>query len=274
MDLAGRSVLLTGGSRGLGPVIAEALAAQGAHLALTARSAEPMERVCESLRSAGARAVGFAADISRAEERERLVERVLEQFGHVDVLINNAGVEIEGAFVDLRWEEIQHTIEVNLSAPVHLTRLLLPQMLQRGEGHLVHVASLAGKAGVPYDAVYSGTKAALARWSDGLRRELAGSGVGVSVVSPGFVTEVGMFARFGMPPPPLVGSCTPRQVAVAVRDAIRHGRPDVIVNSLPMRPAIAAAELFPSLGDWLMRRLGVVSFQRRKVTTPPPPDSA
>ncbi len=73
-----------------------------------------------------------------------------------------------------------------------------------------------------------------------------------------------MFARSGLRPPALVGSCTPAQVADAVQDAIRHNRPDVIVNSLPMRPAIALAEMFPSLGDWLLRRIGVVEFQHRK----------
>lgn len=274
MNLSGRRVLLTGGSRGIGPVIAEALAREGAHLALAARSGQVLDQVAASLRASGARVESFAADLVQAEERERLVERVASVLGRIDVLVNNAAVENEGAFVDLSWETIQQTIEINLAAPVHLTRLVLPDMLKRSQGHVAHVASLAGKVGTPFDATYSGTKAALARWGEGLRREIAGSGVGVSTIFPGYVTELGMFSRSGLRAPLLVGSCTPRQVADAVRDAILHDRPDVIVNSLPLRPAIAMAEMFPTLGDWLLRKLGVTELQRRKLQARPPTATA
>ncbi|MBV9773716.1 MAG: SDR family NAD(P)-dependent oxidoreductase [Gemmatimonadetes bacterium] len=270
MDLSGRCVLLTGGSRGIGPVIAEALARRGAHLALTARSEEGLHRTLDALRPHGVRTIAIPADLAHAAERERVVARVLDEFGRVDVLLNNAGLETEGAFVELPWERLAETIEVNLTAPVHLTHLLLPQMLTRSQGHVVHVSSLAGKAAIPYAAMYSGTKAALARWSDGLRREIGASGVRISTVFPGFVTEQGMFARSGMQPPRLLGSCTPAQVAAAVVEAIESGRSEVVVNSLPVRPVVALGELFPSFADWALRRLGVTELQRRKVGAPPP----
>jgi short-subunit dehydrogenase len=138
-------------------------------------------------------------------------------------------------------------------------------MVERRRGHVVVISSLGGLAGTPYDAVYCGTKAALAHWTRGLRFELAGSGVGVSTIYPGYVTETGMFARFGVKPPWAVGSCTPAQVVGAVVDAVERGRNERIVNSRPMRPALALAALFPALGERLMRVLGVVDFQRRKV---------
>lgn len=263
--LSGKHVLLTGGSRGIGPVIAEALARRGAHLALAARSEKGLRHTCESLRSYGVETLAVPVDLGHATERQRLAKRVLDEFGRVDILINNAAIETEGAFLGIPWQTIHQTIEVNLAAPVHLTHLLLPHMLQYGEGHVIHISSIGGKAGTPYDAIYCGTKAALAEWSRGLRLELAHSGVHLSTIFPGYIVEVGMFARSGMQPPWLVGSCTPAQVAAAVVRVIEAPKPEVIVNSRPLRPAFALAELFPCVGDWIMRRIGIVEFQRRKV---------
>jgi len=263
--LSGRYVLLTGGSRGIGPVIADALARRGAHLALAARSADGLRDTCDALRSYGIRTLAVPVDLADATERQRLAERVLNEFDRIDVLVSNAAVENEGAFVQTPWPAVDQTIEVNLVAPIHLTHLLLPHMLRQGHGHVVHVSSIGGKLGVPYDAVYCGTKAALGEWSRGLRLELAQTGIHVSTILPGYVVGVGMFARFGMPPPWLMGSCTPAQVATAVVRAIEAPCPEVIVNSRPMRPVFALAQLFPRLGDWIIRRSGVAEFQRKKV---------
>jgi short-subunit dehydrogenase len=233
-----------------------------------------LERAGASLQPLKVKILTVRADLIHAPERQRLVSEVLREFGRIDVLINNAGIESEGRFLDLSWDRIEQTIAVNLSAPVHLTQLVLPQMLARSQGHVVHLASIAARVGVPYDAVYSGTKAALARWSEALRRELAGTGIHLSTVFPGYVTEVGMFARFGLRPPWLAGSCTPAEVAAGVLQAIERERTEVMVNSQPLRPALALIELFPSFGDWFMRRSGVLEFQRRKVNTQPRPDPA
>lgn len=262
--LAGKNVLLTGGSRGLGPHIAEHLARRGAHLALVARSASALEEVAGRLRALGVRAVPVAADLATAEGRQAAVEATLAALGEIDVLVNNAGLESEGAFLRLPWAELRATVEINLLAPLELAHLLLPGMVARGAGHVVNLSSLGGKAGTPYDAVYCGTKAALAHWARGLRLELAGTGVRLSTIYPGYVTGTGMFARFGMTAPWAVGSCTPEQVARAVVRAIEHGRDEQIVNSRPMRPVLALAELLPGVADPIMRRIGVVEFQRRK----------
>ena len=269
--LAGKNVLLTGASRGLGPFVAQALARRGAHLALSARSLDAVRATADSLRSAGVRTASVAADLAQPEQRATLVAAATAALGSIDVLVNNAGLETEGAFLATAWGLIRETVDVNLLAPMELARLVLPQMLSRGAGHIVNVASIGGKSGVAYDAAYCGTKAGLAEWARGLRLELAGTGVHVSTVFPGYVTGVGMFAKFGLTAPWLVGSCTPEQVARAVVSAIERRRVEVIVNSRPMRPWFALAELFPALGDRLMHAFGIVDFQRRKVGAPPRP---
>ncbi len=264
-QIAGKHVLVTGGSRGLGPVLAEALARRGAHIALAARSEEGLRRVADSLRAFDVKVMTAAVDLAQPAEREKLISTVLDHFGTIDILINNAGLETEGAFMNLPWAAIRETIEVNLVAPLSLTHLVLPHMLGRKAGHIVNIASIAAKCGGPYAATYSATKAGLAEWAQALRLELADTGVHFSTIFPGYITEVGMFARFGLTPPRSIGSCTPAQVARTVVEAIENDRLEVLVNSVPLRPFYALRELSPSLGDWLLYKLGAVKFQRRKV---------
>ncbi|MCX5971848.1 MAG: SDR family NAD(P)-dependent oxidoreductase [Coprothermobacterota bacterium] len=263
--LNGKVVLLTGGSRGMGPIIAEALAKRGAVLALAARSQRGLDDVATHLREFGAKALAMPIDLRQSAQREQLVADVQREYGRIDVLINNAGLETEGPFTELPWTSIQETIEVNLVAPMALTRLVLPGMLERKAGHIVNIASIAAKSGAPYAATYSGTKAGLAEWTRALRLELANTGVQFSTIFPGYVREVGMFAKFGVQPPWLVGSCAPSQVAKAVVQVIEKNRREKIVNSRPLRYSFVANELSPTFGDWLMRISGLVDFQRRKV---------
>lgn len=263
--LKDRVVLLTGASRGIGPLIAEALARRGAALALTARSIEGLLGTADRVRELGADTYLVPADVGVPSQREELVASVQNHYGRIDVLVNNAGIETEGAYADLSWPSVVENVEVNLLAPMALVHLVLPGMLVRGTGHIVNIASIAAKSGAPYAATYSGAKAALAEWTRSLRLELRDTGVRLSTIFPGYVREVGMFARFGMSPPFLVGSCAPSQVADAVVRAIERRRAEIIVNSRPLRYVFAINELHPSIGDWVMRVSGVVAFQRRKV---------
>lgn len=264
-QITGKNILLTGASRGLGPVIARALAEKGAYLALAARSDEGLRATKQSLRENAERAMVFPADLEQESGRIALVERVLSEFGAIDILVNNAGIESEGAFLDLSWEAVRQNLELNLAAPIHLTHLVLPGMLERTSGHVVNIASIAARCGSPMAAIYSGSKAGLAEWARALRLELAGTGVHFSTICPGFVTEVGMFARFGVTPPGIIGSCTPLQVAKAVVRAIARNQVDVIVNWPPQRLNFALMELFPSLGDWVILNLGIAAFQYKKL---------
>ena len=264
--LKGKHVLLTGGSRGVGLFIAKALAKQGAQIALSARSEEGLRNAAESLNEFGVQTIVVPVDLAQESQRHELINTVLKKFGTIDILVNNAGLETEGAFLSLSWEMIRETIEVNFVAPMALTYLVLPHMLKKKEGHIVNISSIGAKRGVAYDATYCGTKAGLAEWTRGLRLELEGKGVHFSTIFPGYVTDVGMFAKFGVASPWMIGSCAPSQVAQAVVRVIENEQLEVIVNSRPLGPVFALGELFPSLGDWLMRRFGVVDFQRKKVS--------
>jgi len=264
-QVRGKYVLLTGGSRGIGPVIAQALARRGAHLALAARSQKGLSYVAESLKEFGVQVVTVPVDLAHPDQRLELVSTVLDKFGAIDILINNAGLETEGAYLGLPWGRIRETLEVNLVAPMELTHLVLPHMLERKMGHIVNIASVGAKCGANYAATYSATKAGLAEWAYGLHLELADTGVNFSTIFPAYITGVGMFAKFGVTPPRSMGSCTPDQVAKAVMTAIEHNRLDVAVYSVSNRLFFALRELSPSLGVWVHRASGGVDFQRKKV---------
>jgi short-subunit dehydrogenase len=272
--LNGRVVLLTGGSRGIGPVVAEALARRGAAIAIAARSKSGLDEVATRLKGHGSETFVMPADLREQSQREELVTAVLKRFGKIDILVNNAGLETEGAYTELPWPSIHETVEVNLIAPMALTHLVLPGMLERKGGHIVNVASIAAKSGAPYAATYSGTKAGLAEWTRALRLELAGTGVRFSTIFPGYVREVGMFAKFRVQSPWIVGSCAPAQVARGVIAAIEKDKAESIINSRPLRYSFLLNELSPSVGDWLMRVSGVAAFQRRKVGKRGPNESS
>ena len=159
--LQDKVVLLTGGSRGLGPNIAQALVIKGARIVLVARSRSTLQEVTTQLGGHAGNAQFMTVDLRQPSEREELVTQLLMKFGKIDILINNAGLETEGAFIEQPWCAIEETIEVNLLAPMALTRLVLPGMLERKTGHIVNIASVTAKTGAPYAAVYSGSKAGL-----------------------------------------------------------------------------------------------------------------
>jgi short-subunit dehydrogenase len=265
MDLRNSIALLTGASRGIGPHIARALVREGAHVAVAARSLPVLEAVAADLRSSGARVVALDVDVGQPEACASLVARAEEALGPIDLLVNNAGVETEGQFLSLDPEAIIGTVAVNLTGAILLARHALPGMLARGRGHVVNVASLGGKKGAPFEAVYCATKAGLIEWTSALRLELEGTGVSFSAICPGYVTGEGMFAKFGVSAPRTIGSCTPEQVAAAVVDAVLRDLPEVIVNSMPVRPLLALNALSPRLGRWLLQAMGITAFQRRKV---------
>ena len=146
-----------------------------------------------------------------------------------------------------------------------LTYLILPEMLKKKSGFIVNIASITAKCGAPCAAIYSGTKAGLSGWTRALRLELAETGIRFSTIFPGYVREAGMFAKFGVKSPWIIGSCSPDQVARAVIKAVEKDKLETIVNSRPLRFVFTLYELSPSLGDWLMRISGANDFQYKKV---------
>jgi short-subunit dehydrogenase len=158
---------------------------------------------------------------------------------------------------------------VNLEAPMILSRLVLPEMLSRGQGHIVNMSSLAGKSGPAFQEPYAATKAALVGFTTSFRATYRGTGVSASVIVPSFVEATGIYARLkaksGCSAPALLTGCSAEQVARAVLRAIRDDVPEIIVNRYPIRPVLALAALSPAIGDWIVARLGVHDFFRRVI---------
>jgi len=247
MELRGRTVLLTGATGGLGRAIARALAQRGALGVLTGRRAEVLEPLAAET---GSRHV--ACDLAVPGELERL----LAEAGDVDVLIANAGLPASGHITSFSTEDIDRALAVNLRAPMVLARRLAEPMAARGSGHIVFMSSLSGKAASGGGSVYAATKFGLRGFAHGLREDLRSSGVGVSVVLPGFVSDAGLFHDAGVDLPPWVGTKTPEAVAAAVISAIERDRGEVDVAPLGMRAGAAFAGLAPQLSAAVQRRLG------------------
>ncbi len=249
MQLGGARVLLTGASGGLGRAIAVALGAQGAHVLLSGRRAEALDELAASL---DGEAEVLVADLAGAQSAAALAEGA----GAVDVLVANAGLPASGPLGDFSPEQIDRALDVNLRAPMQLTRALLPGMVERRHGHVVLMSSLSGKVGSVGSSVYSATKFGLRGFAAGLREDLYGSGVGVTVVFPSFVRDAGMFADAGVRLPAWVGTRSPDDVAQAVIRGIESGKPEIDVAPLSLSVGAQAAGVAPGLASTVQRRLG------------------
>ena len=261
-ELRGANVLLTGASRGIGVFIARACAFRGANLAITDQDADALGKLAARLAGTGTTVVALPADLRDPGSLDELVPQAEAALGPVDILVNNAAVARLAPFIEFDDAELRAMVEVNLMAPMILTRRLLPGMIERGHGHVVTVSSLEGRKGIPFDAAYSGTKAALVSWMEAIHVELEGTGVRTSIVLPGYVSEAGIFADRGATVPRLMGARSASDVARAVVRAIERESQEVIVTPRPVRPLLALNTMSPVLGDRILRILGVVRVQR------------
>jgi short-subunit dehydrogenase len=257
------TVLLTGANGGLGEPIARELAARKVKLALVAYPGAGLGRVKEEVEAMGCRAMTVQFDLRNREDLPSLLSTVARELGPVDVLINNAGVEYTSTYHELGEAAIRDTLLVNLEAPMMLTWLLLPGMLERKRGHVVNISSLAGMARPAFQEPYSATKAGLLGFTGSLRATYRGTGVSASAIVPGFV-EAGIYARLkesvGHSAPPLLGACPPERVARAVVRAITQDQGEVYVSKYPVRPLLMLSVLSPLLGAWITRVTGANGF--------------
>lgn len=190
--LGGRVVLVTGSSRGIGAEVAVKAAGEGAVVAVHYhRSADGAERTLARVRDAGEEGAAFAADLADGREAEGLVAAVIERFGRIDGLVNNAGRTLVGPFLEIepaQWDEV---IGTDLSAAYHTCRAALPSMTERGSGAIVNVASRLGQMGIAETAAYSAAKAGLIGLTRALAREFGPRGIRVNAVAPGVtITEM------------------------------------------------------------------------------------
>jgi short-subunit dehydrogenase len=182
---AGKVVVITGASSGIGSAVARRFAGEGASVALVARGAEALEWVAGEIRGAHGVARAYPADVRDHGACGALLAAVAETFGGIDVLVNNAGANHRGLVEDQDPANLAQIIDVNLTAPIVLTRLALPYLRRREQAAIVNVASIAGQIPVAHEAVYSASKSGLRAFTFALREELEGSGITVSAVSPG-----------------------------------------------------------------------------------------
>jgi short-subunit dehydrogenase len=186
MNMHGKRVVITGGSSGIGFEIARQLALKGARLVLTGRRAQALDAAVATLRqTTGAQLHGIAGDIVDAAVRDALPGQARALLGGIDVLVNNAGGVRAGRLEHTTEAELRAMIEVDLVAPILLTRAILPALRASGEGMVVNIASGIAQMGVPFYAGYAAAKAGLARFGEAMRRELKGEGVHVMTVYPG-----------------------------------------------------------------------------------------
>ncbi len=266
MDLKDAHVVITGASRGIGAALADAFAARGARLTLAARSLPGLQEV--AARTGGA---VVQADLADPAVVDGFIARVEAEHGPVDVLVNNAGIDVTGAFTELSGEELERVIRLNAITVADLSRQVLPGMVERGRGHIVQMSSLAGSGVFPGMAVYAGTKAFVSHMTAGIRMELKGLPVGITLVESGLVAPTDMKDSVLSYPP--TAACFRRFYAGrqdrprgGARDASRaHAGPGVPVPVAHQRPAAHRGG---------HRRRNLASGLRRRVSARRPPRRA
>jgi NAD(P)-dependent dehydrogenase (short-subunit alcohol dehydrogenase family) len=250
-DLRGRAVAVTGAARGIGRATARALNAAGMKVAIGDLDGGLAEQAAAEL---GGSAVGLTVDVTDPESFEAFLDAAEEALGPLDVLVNNAGILHLGPFVEEDPDATRRQFDVNVFGVVNGTRLILPRFRSRGGGHLVNVASSAGKVTPPGIATYVATKHAVVGLTEAVRAEHEGQGIEFSIVMPG-VVKTEMIAGYAKSP--VVQEITPEDVANEIVDALRTGRVDVWVPRSLGRIQRVMAFSPRSVREWIGRRLGV-----------------
>jgi NADP-dependent 3-hydroxy acid dehydrogenase YdfG len=247
-SLRGKVVAITGGARGIGKATAIALAREGAKVAIGDLDAALAEQAAAEI---GGEAVGLPLDVTRRDSFAAFLDQATERLGPLDVLVNNAGIMPIGAFAEEDDATARRMVDINLHGVIYGTKLAIPRMVERGRGHIVNIASQAGKAGLPGGATYCATKHAVVGLSEAVRAELLDTGVEVSVVMPAVVnTELGS----GLVDTRGVKKLEPEEVADAIVDALKFPKFDVwvprssagisyVLNLLPRRGREAIGRL-------------------------------
>jgi short-subunit dehydrogenase len=246
----GAALLITGASRGIGAAVAEAAAAKGARVGLTARSQTDLEQVLARIDGKGAIAT---ADVGDRAQTEVAIAKLADELGPIDILVNNAGIGAYGSFVDEPVENIERLARVNYLGSVYATKAVLPSMVERRRGHIVFVASIAGRIGAPLEASYSASKFAQVGLAEALSVELSTFDVGVSMVNPGpvdtdfFETRGHAYAQ--TTPKPV----SPESIAKAIIRVVEKG---ALERTRPrwLRAATLARTLMPGAYRWGARR--------------------
>ena len=262
IDFGGRIVLITGGSRGLGLVMARKLAARGARLVLIARDEPELDRAKRMLEEEyGGQVLAVRCDVRRQSDVRAAVAHVLDRLGHVDVLINNAGVIQVGPLEHMEHQDFENAMATHFWGPLHLMLELIPSMRRRGFGRIVNISSIGGRIAVPHLAPYAASKYALTGLSDAVRAELAPHGIRVTTVCPGLMRtgspvnaqvkgqHEAEYAWFAIADSLPGFSISAGHAADQILSACAHGDAELTIG-LPARAAVMLNAIAPS---WLAR---------------------
>ena len=247
MNFKNKLVLITGASSGIGRAAALQFAKQGANLVLVARNKDKLNQVAEELKKFHISIQVFRCDVSKKSEVEKMSKTILEKSDSIDILVNNAGFAIYGPVSKLSIEEIESQMATNYFGMIYCIKNFLPTMIKKKSGHIVNVASVAASFGLPGIASYCASKFAMLGFSEGLKHELKGTGVGITVVSPIMVrTNFFDHPSFEKMPKYSPTSLSPETVANAILKAANSSRLEIIVPSF-VRSAVWIKTTFPYL---------------------------
>lgn len=257
-DLRGKTVLISGASRGLGLVMARELARSGARLAICARDRAELERASADLVERGAEVLAIACDVTDTEQVNNMVQAVRDRFGQIDVLINNAGIIAVGPMEVMTPKDYEAAMKIHFWAPLYTTLAVLPEMRQRQDGRIVNISSIGGKISVPHLLPYSASKFALTGFSEGLRAEIAKDNILVTTVCPGLMRtgspynasfkskHRAEFTWFTLSDSLPLISMSAERAARQILAACKRGDAEVVL-SIPAQIAIKFHGLFPGI---------------------------
>lgn len=258
IDFAGRNILISGGSRGLGLVLARQLAREGARICLLARDETELARARARIQSeAAADAITMRCDIRRRADVQATIDKLLETWAGVDVLINNAGVIQVGPLEHMKHEDFENAMATHFWGPLHLIQACIPAMRRRGLGRIVNISSIGGRVAVPHLAPYSASKFALAGLSDAIRAELNQYGIRVTTVYPGLMRtgsprnavmkgqHEAEYAWFSIADALPGLSISAERAARQIIEACKYGDPELVIT-MPAKLAIVANVLAPA----------------------------
>ena len=258
-----RNAILTGASRGIGPYIARALAARGTNLLLVARSEPELARLARELRTRDTKVAVAAIDLAGGQAAEQVAAAAAAELGTVDVLVNNAAVELQRRFHTLDTDEIETVIRVDLITPIALARLLLPAMLERGYGRIINISSIAGRVGFPFTEAYAASKDGLIAFSRVLRNDYRRAGVSATAIVLGAVKDAGLGQRTLDELDLQTNTSfmvTPEKVAKTVVRAIEKDKAEIVLMPGPGRLLKALMDLYPGFGPTMNRISGGEKF--------------
>lgn len=258
-----RNAIITGASHGIGRYIAEALAARGMNLLLVARSEPELARLAKELRTRDRKVAIAAVDLANPHAASQIAAAANAELGGVDVLVNNAAVELQRRFHTLETDEIETVIRVDLIAPIELTHQLLPGMLDRGYGRVINISSIAGHVGFPTTEAYAASKDGLIAFSRVFRNDYRPSGVSASSIILGAVKNTGLGQRTLDELDVKTNTAfmvAPEKVARAVLRAIDKDKAEIVVMPGPGRLMKALMDFFPGFGPAITRISGGDKF--------------